>query len=516
MPISRKAAVGVLTALLALGTVNTAQAADTTPMHPDPGPVGDFSWKGFNWEKRWWSGAPHYNKTFDAANVSDPDANGHITMTLSNPTGNSPVAAEFNTTRHGGWGYGTYSATVEKNLNSLQDEAVWGCLFSYDPNAAPGYTEIDICEASAWGGGKSYGQDWPVTQGHGYWFDASKPAGEGNNTTVFKATNDPVLTHKMVWEPGRITFETYSGEGYSGPLLKRTVLESSTVPVPSPNTTLHFNLWATAGGGGDPDNLRPEQVIVRDFSYAPAPTPSIRSGADIVAYDSAGALWDYGTLAAAGTPRRNIGAAGAPIPKSLFVADWNSDGIQDLIVQEASGSLKYRRGLAGGGFADTAIGGGWQGYDIRVAKWKKTDKYPSIVAKENRTGDLWVYGNASGSGLSPRVKIGAGWGQYHVNLLDWNKDGSIDVVARNAAGEMKLYRTNGAGAFVNERRATIGTGWKMFSHIRTLTGHNGAGTVGLVARDSSGRLYYYQSNKGAWSARKLLGGGWNPYIIAGN
>lgn len=239
-------------------------------MDPNPGPVGDFSWKGFNWEKRWWSGAPQYNANWDKNNVSSPDANGYVTMNLTNPTGSSPVGAEFNTTRHGGWGYGTYSTTVAKNLNSLQNEVVWGCLFSYDPNAAPGYSEIDLCEASAWGGGASYGQVWPVTQGHGYWFDASKPPGQGNNTTVFNATSDPVLTHKMVWEPGRITFETYAGEGYAGPLLKRTVLESSTVPVPSPNMTLHFNLWVTPGGGGDPDHVKPESVTVRDFSYVPA------------------------------------------------------------------------------------------------------------------------------------------------------------------------------------------------------------------------------------------------------
>ena len=258
-------------AVAMLACVPSAQAADTTPLDPNPGPAGNFAWKGFNWEKRFWGGAPQYNKAFAAANVSNPDANGHITMNLTNPTGEAPVGAEFQSTRKG-FGYGTYTTTVEKNLETMQKEVVWGCLFTYDPLAEPGYNEIDLCEASAWGGGAAYGESWPVTQGHGYWFDATKPPGEGNNTTVFDVTPDPVTTHRMVWEPGKITFETFAGEGFAGSLLKRTVLEGATVPVPA-QEQIHFNLWVTGGGGGDPAHVQPESVVIRDFSFTAASGP---------------------------------------------------------------------------------------------------------------------------------------------------------------------------------------------------------------------------------------------------
>lgn len=259
-------------ALATLASVGPAQAADTTPLDPNPGPSGSFTWKGFNWEKRFWGGAPQYNRLFAAANVSNPDVNGHITMSLTNPTGDAPIGAEFQSTRQG-FGYGTYSTTVEKDLTTLQKEVVWGCLFTYDPLAEPGYNEIDLCEASAWGGGAAYGESWPVTQGHGYWFDATKPPGEGNNTTVFDVTSSPINTHRMVWEPGRITFETFAGEGYSGALLKRTVLEGATVPVPA-KEQIHFNLWVTGGGGGDPAHVNPESVKIRDFSFVSAAAPA--------------------------------------------------------------------------------------------------------------------------------------------------------------------------------------------------------------------------------------------------
>ena len=229
--------------LAMLACMPSAQAAETTA--PDPGPAGSFAWKGFNWEKRFWGGAPQYNRLFDAANVSNPDANGYVTLKLTNPTGEAPVAAEFQSTRQG-FGYGTYRTTVAKNLSILQKEVVWGCLFTYDPLAEPGYNEIDLCEASAWGGGAAYGESWPVSQGHGYWFDATKPPGQGNNTVNFNVTASPITTHRMVWEPGKLTFETFAGEGFTGTLLKRTVLQGTTVPVPA-REQVHFNLWVTGG-----------------------------------------------------------------------------------------------------------------------------------------------------------------------------------------------------------------------------------------------------------------------------
>lgn len=260
-------AAGAAVVVLIAGAFVPAPASATSAGTVDPGPAGDFSWEGFNWHKRSWSGGPHYNGSFDPSNVIGPDAQGRITLNLTNPTGNAPVAAEFQSTRRG-FGYGTYSTTVERNLQSLQKEVVWGCLFTYDPDSLPGHNEIDVCEASAWGGGTAWGKSWPVSQGHGYWFDATKPAGEGNTVETFPVTNDPVLTHRLTWEPEKLTYETFVGEDYSGTLLKRTVLEGANVPVPA-REAVHFNLWVTGGGGGNPDAVRAEQVIVRDFSFTP-------------------------------------------------------------------------------------------------------------------------------------------------------------------------------------------------------------------------------------------------------
>ncbi len=303
-----------------------SHAADTTPMAEDPGPVGSFAWKGFNWQKRFWGGAPMYNASWDANNVSNPDANGYVKLSISNPTGSAPIGAEFQSTREG-FGYGTYSTTVEKDVSSLQKEVVWGCLFTYDPNAEPGYTEIDLCEASAWGGGAAYGENWPVTQGHGYWFDATLPPGQGNNTVTFDVTSAPILTHRMVWEPGKLTYETFAGEGYNGTLLKRTVLEGSTVPLPA-KEQIHFNLWVTGGGGGDAAHVAPETVTIRDFSFTPAnqaqltaPTPTISGMAAVGSTLTASpGTWTVGTTLSYQWFRNGAAIAGATAATRVLAA----------------------------------------------------------------------------------------------------------------------------------------------------------------------------------------------------
>lgn len=249
---------------------------------------------------------------------------------------------------------------------------------------------------------------------------------------------------------------------------------------------------------------------------------SISSTSSVAAYAPDGGLWSYAWMTPGVTPeRRAIGPAGAAIPKAFFVTNWNSDeaGVPDMIGQNKNGTLTYREGITTGQFKDHTIGSGWDNYDISVGKWKKTDQYPSVIARNNATGGLFHYGNPSGNGLSAPVKIGAGWNGLSFNLLDWDKDGNTDVVAKNASGQLKLFRTNGAGSFISENRATIGSGWNSMSSVRAVSGLHGSGSVGLRARDSAGVLHYYQANKSAWAPGRLGRHntiGWGSYTIAGN
>lgn len=249
-----------------------------------------------------------------------------------------------------------------------------------------------------------------------------------------------------------------------------------------------------------------------NYTFVQPANPSIKSKADLVAIDPSGNLWNYGKSNSA---RVKIGAGWKGM-NDIHVIDWNVDGYVDILAKTTGGDVYFYKGNKYGGFTRSTIGRGWQGYSISVAKWKTTDKYPSVIAKQNSTGALYQYPNTGNSALSSRKLIGTGWGQYAITTFDWDKDGRMDIVARNAKGELKLYRTDGAGRFKSETRKTIGAGWNGFNILKTVDTYGGAGTNGLLVRDSRGTLYYYQANKGSWSARKTIGAGWGGYVVAGH
>lgn len=242
--------------------------------------------------------------------------------------------------------------------------------------------------------------------------------------------------------------------------------------------------------------------------------PSVKSLGDVVAKDANGDLWDYGTVKAQN--RRLIGS-GWNGTKSITVTDWNSDGVPDLLAQWNNGKLTVYYGQKSGGFQSplTVGGGGWAPYTVSVGKWKAADKYPSVLARD-ANGALWNYPNPDGGVLNtPRTQVGAGWNGLNFELIDWDNNGKIDILAVNSRGQMLLYRTDGKGAFLNESRPVVGAGWNGYSPY-TVKDFNGSGTQGILARDSSGILWYYGiQNGGGFIARyNAGGGGWNPYLIA--
>ncbi|MDP9694387.1 UNVERIFIED_ORG: hypothetical protein J2X79_001942 [Arthrobacter globiformis] len=256
-------------------------------------------------------------------------------------------------------------------------------------------------------------------------------------------------------------------------------------------------------------------TVVWTHTFAPPQTapaaPTIKSQDSVLAIDSAGTLWNYGNLKAA---RVKIGT-GWSIFSEIHVTDWNRDGNFDILGKAKAGQLYLYRALPGGGFVKESIGaGGWQNYTIDVGTWKVADKFPSIVAKHVATGKLYHYANTLGKAPSAGVPIGAGWLKLDISLLDWNRDGAMDIVARNASGQLVLYRTNGRGSFIAENRAVIGAGWQGFTSVTVARGLGGVGTHGLLARSKSGALLYYQANKSAWAVPRTLGtSGWVPYVI---
>jgi hypothetical protein len=75
-----------------------------------------------------------------------------------------------------------------------------------------------------------------------------------------------------------------------------------------------------------------------------------------------------------------------------------------------------------------------------------------------------------------------------------------------------LFRSTGTGGFVPESRRAVGSGWNSINSITSVTGFT-AGSSGLMARLTDGRLAHYPFSRGTWGARSIVGAGWSSYNI---
>lgn len=250
------------------------------------------------------------------------------------------------------------------------------------------------------------------------------------------------------------------------------------------------------------ESSRPEQP-------QPAPVPVATKG-DVAAVDSAGNLFVYDSAQGSDLWQRRYISAGWGGVQQLEVVDFNADGRQDIIAKWSDGRLTVSYGQSNGTLAaQLRIGVGWGSFDIVVTNWRSADKFPGIVAKNRVSGELFLYPSVNGDRFLAPVKIGVGWGPLSIVGADFDGDGRADLLARNAAGQLLLYRGNGAGGFLDESRKVIGSGWSGMIHLSGIENHLGNNAGGILARDGSGNLHHYAILKGSFGNRSQIGtGGW--------
>ncbi|MHA7175546.1 lysozyme [Arthrobacter sp. Sr24] len=219
---------------------------------------------------------------------------------------------------------------------------------------------------------------------------------------------------------------------------------------------------------------------------------SITSVSDVLTADSRGALWNYpatgtGNLGA----RFQIGYGWLNV-KSLHVLDWNADGIVDVLTQWSGGAMTVYVGSAAGGFSRTIALStkGWSGINFVTGPWLAGSKYPSLVGT-NTAGNLFVWANGSGGGLSNALQIGNGWGTLKLAMIDFDKNGTQDILGVDGSGFMKLYRSTGTGKFVAEPRPTVGNGWSNVDQFSGTAGYAGPSSTGIMTVINGNQPRYY-------------------------
>ncbi len=327
-----------------------------------------------------------------------------------------------------------------------------------------------------------------------------------SGTTTWSKDFTPVFTQPTPVMPAAPTFGDSS---YTIPSTTGVEYLVDNVVKPAGTYSANTNISITA-------NAKPGYTLtgtvlwIKNLTPVSTFSPSIRASGDVVAIDPIGTLYDYGDLTSG---RRAIGSGWNGF-SNLKVVDWNSDGTMDIVAEDPNGVLYLYEGASWGGFTKIRIGGGWQAYDISVAPWVKGANFPSVIAKNRANGNLYYYANTSGTGVSSPVQIGSGWSSFDICVSDWDKDGNADVIAKNLTGQLLLYRTDGAGRFINETRAVIGAGWNGFS-TSTISNFRGAYADGFLARRPDGRLSYYEMIGSGWAKPIQVGSGWGGYTLAG-
>ncbi|MDQ4047677.1 MAG: PKD domain-containing protein, partial [Actinomycetota bacterium] len=276
--------------------------------------------------------------------------------------------------------------------------------------------------------------------------------------------------------------------------------------------TYTVRLTARNAAGSDSST---RTITVNPAVDSPSPTSptahSISGPADIVAAGSDGVLWNYPADGNGGLqPRVKIGAGWGGL-KNGFVTDWNQDGVFDVIAQWKDGRMSYYAGKAAGGLAaGQTIGSGWSNFHVTVGRWRKADRYPSVVAYD-AAGALWHYPNNTGKTFGSRAKIGIDRSGLYLTMAGYNRRRAQDILAERSDGSLMLYRSTGVGSFPSGTHPDIGNGWNSINSITKLEGHQGTGTSGLMGPDS--RLAYYPILNGIWGTRTLAGSGWGPHNI---
>lgn len=290
-----------------------------------------------------------------------------------------------------------------------------------------------------------------------------------------------------------------------------------------PNGWGTYSVWQYSSTGpfdGDSNAWNGGMDTLQKFASTAdgaVPTPSITSLGDVIAADSAGALWDY-PATGSGTfgTRRQIGTGWTGL-RSINAIDWNADGVLDLVAQWTSGRVNVYLGASTGGFATGPVlaASGWANYQLTVGYWLSSSYFPQIITRDD-SGALLLWRNASGSGVSTGTAIGNGWTGLNLTMIDFDGDGHQDILAQDTAGALRLFRSGGTGSFLAEARPTVGSGWNAMTSVTVTTNFKGAGTNGLMARKSDGQLTYYPvPGNSTWGAPVSIGVGWNSFLIAG-
>ncbi|MEV4681337.1 FG-GAP repeat domain-containing protein [Streptomyces kurssanovii] len=154
--------------------------------------------------------------------------------------------------------------------------------------------------------------------------------------------------------------------------------------------------------------------------------------------------------------------------KMVSPGDLGGAAADDLIARDSAGALWIYLGYGNGKVTGrTKVGNGWQTYNQITGKGDLTgDGRADIVARDG-SGTLWLYkgtGNRTAP-FSTRTKIGTGWNIFNnlTSVGDIDLDDKTDMIARHTDGSLWLYKGTGSASSPFKAKVKIGSsGWNTY------------------------------------------------------
>ncbi|WP_234386578.1 FG-GAP repeat domain-containing protein [Streptomyces sp. ERV7] len=197
--------------------------------------------------------------------------------------------------------------------------------------------------------------------------------------------------------------------------------------------------------------------------------------------------------------------------------DNDADGVADGIWKwNTQGTMTYEPYVE---LETTTVGGGWNIYNTLLSPGNLGGAGAGDLLGRDSSGNLYLYLGYGNGKLTSRYLVGGGWGQYTAlaGNGDLTGDGKADIVARGGDGTLWLYKGTGNYKAPFEGRTKIGGGWNTYNALVSSGDVDLDGTTDLLGRDAAGALYLYKGTGSAaapYKPRVKIGnGGWNTYRL---